>query len=279
MQQLTHKKIPQTVLSRVQRFDLLPLKREQLIEHLNYISRKEEIKFENLEDLEILADKADGSVRDMLSALEQVLISSEGNNISSRTLRESLGIIEKDLLEVIINSIFSGDIQKVHHLITEVFQREIFLDQFVVDLTKNVFLKLENAYQKNNQTNLDLAELQWIFETLSHELTKAIESFTPELFTKAVLYKVTRRHELLSALGVAEPEKKSSVEPIVEKKIEVTEEEVTFQSIKESLEKSETEVIEPKEEITEAEEVKEQEVIEEVDLSEKTWKGFFKLPI
>ena len=197
-------KIPQTVLSRVQRFDLLPLKKEQLVAHLKYISEKEEITFESLEDLDVLATKADGSVRDMLSALDQVLLSAEGKNISSKALRESLGIIENDLLEVIIDSMFVGDIEKVHSLISSVFERDIILDQFVVDLTKNVFHKLENAYQGKSQTSLDLAELQWVFETLSHELTKAIESFTPELFTQAVIYKVTKRHELLSALGVGE---------------------------------------------------------------------------
>ena len=165
-------KIPQTVLSRVQRFDLLPLKKEQLVAHLKYISEKEEIIFESLEDLDVLATKADGSVRDMLSALDQVLLSAEGKNISSKALRESLGIIENDLLEVIIESMFVGDIEKVHSLISSVFERDIILDQFVVDLTKNVFHKLENAYQRKNQTSLDLAELQWVFETLSHELTK-----------------------------------------------------------------------------------------------------------
>ena len=150
-------KIPQTVLSRVQRFDLLPLKKEQLVSHLKYISEKEEIIFESLEDLDVLATKADGSVRDMLSALDQVLLSAEGKNISSKALRESLGIIENDLLEVIIDSMFVGDIEKVHSLISSVFERDIILDQFVVDLTKNVFHKLENAYQRKNQTSLDLA--------------------------------------------------------------------------------------------------------------------------
>ena len=65
-----------------------------------------------MEDLDVVATKADGSVRDMLSALDQVLLSAEGKNISSKALRESLGIIENDLLEVIIDSMFVGDIEK-----------------------------------------------------------------------------------------------------------------------------------------------------------------------
>lgn len=68
-----------TVLSRCQRFDFRNVKIGELVQHINYISKAEGIQFENMQLVRELAILGNGSVRDCLSLLDQVLTFSENN--------------------------------------------------------------------------------------------------------------------------------------------------------------------------------------------------------
>ena len=98
------KKIPLTILSRVNRFDLKRLENVVLINHLTEILQREGLSAEK-EALKTIAREAEGSVRDALSILDQVLVNC-GSKIESQMVNELLGKISKsdslNLLELII---------------------------------------------------------------------------------------------------------------------------------------------------------------------------------
>ena len=98
------KKIPLTILSRVNRFDLKRLENVVLINHLIEILQREGLSAEK-EALKTIAREAEGSVRDALSILDQVLVNC-GSKIENQVVNELLGKISKsdslNLLELII---------------------------------------------------------------------------------------------------------------------------------------------------------------------------------
>ena len=98
------KKIPLTILSRVNRFDLKRLESDVLINHLIEILQREGLRAEK-EALKTIAIEAEGSVRDALSILDQVLVNC-GSKIENQMVNELLGKISKsdtlNLLELII---------------------------------------------------------------------------------------------------------------------------------------------------------------------------------
>ena len=82
-------KVPQTIISRCQRFDFLPLTNKIISERLAYIAKKESQKIES-QSLSLIASKSEGSMRDALSYLDQVLVL--GDNISFKTVQDLLGL-------------------------------------------------------------------------------------------------------------------------------------------------------------------------------------------
>ncbi|MFM7854772.1 MAG: DNA polymerase III, subunit gamma and tau, partial [Flammeovirgaceae bacterium] len=70
------RKIPVTILSRCQRFDLRRLTMQEMSEHLEQIAAKENVAAEN-DALELIAIASEGSVRDALSLLDQAISHSD----------------------------------------------------------------------------------------------------------------------------------------------------------------------------------------------------------
>tara|TARA_B100000575_G_C23115128_1_gene644536 strand:+ start:410 stop:2098 length:1689 start_codon:yes stop_codon:yes gene_type:complete len=104
------KKIPITVLSRCQRFDLLRIENKILIEHLSNIVKKENIEIDN-DALSLIVRSSDGSIRDGLSLLDQAL-TIENVKIDSKIIIKMLGLTERDKIFDLLEKILSGDSEK-----------------------------------------------------------------------------------------------------------------------------------------------------------------------
>jgi DNA polymerase-3 subunit gamma/tau len=89
-------KVPETIVSRCQRFDFARLTIDQIIEKLSRISKSEKISVEK-EALEMIAIAAQGGMRDAESILSQ-MISLEDKNITAAQVSEALGTIEHESL-------------------------------------------------------------------------------------------------------------------------------------------------------------------------------------
>ena len=105
------KKIPVTVLSRCQKFDLRRVAVDELVELLRSICAKEEVSIDD-KSLNLLARYSDGSVRDSLSLLDQA-ISMSNTGITLETINNMLGLSDKSIVWDLFDKLIQGDILSV----------------------------------------------------------------------------------------------------------------------------------------------------------------------
>ncbi|HEY4114184.1 MAG TPA: DNA polymerase III subunit gamma/tau [Rhizomicrobium sp.] len=116
------RKVPVTVLSRCQRFDLRRIETPELIAHLRSISDKEKI---DIEDgaLALIARAAEGSVRDSLSLLDQAIAHEEGHAITAESVRGMLGLADRGRILDLFEKLMAGDIAAALGELAELYNR------------------------------------------------------------------------------------------------------------------------------------------------------------
>ena len=102
------RKVPVTILSRCQRFDLRRVEIGTLGQHLERICRAEDVGFEP-DALATIARAAEGSVRDALSLLDQAVAHGAGT-VSSAGVREMLGLADRGQVIALFESVMKGDV-------------------------------------------------------------------------------------------------------------------------------------------------------------------------
>ncbi len=105
-------KIPVTILSRCQRFDLKRLDIARLTEHLQTICEREQVGAEE-EGLRLIATAAEGSVRDALSLLDRAIAhhtAADGSPVPSSLVREMLGLSDRTRLFALLEALLAGNI-------------------------------------------------------------------------------------------------------------------------------------------------------------------------
>ncbi|HVY85360.1 MAG TPA: DNA polymerase III subunit gamma/tau [Caulobacterales bacterium] len=102
------RKVPVTVLSRCQRFDLKRVDSERLAEHLAGICTKEGVKVDS-DGLALIARAAEGSVRDALSLLDQALVQKPGKTVAAADVRDMLGLADRGRVLDLFEAIAKGD--------------------------------------------------------------------------------------------------------------------------------------------------------------------------
>ena len=102
------RKVPVTVLSRCQRFDLRRVEADVLMKHLAGIAAKENVEIEQ-EALGIIARAAEGSVRDSLSLLDQAIAHAAGT-VKADAVRQMLGLADRTRVIDLFESLARGDI-------------------------------------------------------------------------------------------------------------------------------------------------------------------------
>jgi len=102
------RKVPVTILSRCQRFDLRRVEPEVLVEHLARIADREGMKIEQ-DALALIARAAEGSVRDGLSLLDQALVQGDrGETVKTEVVRDMLGLADRSQTIALFESIMAG---------------------------------------------------------------------------------------------------------------------------------------------------------------------------
>ena len=116
------RKVPVTVLSRCQRFDLKRLDVEGLATHLGRIAEKEGANISD-EGLALIARAAEGSVRDGLSILDQTIVQTlDGGDVSSERVRDMLGLADRGRLLDVFEKAASGDVKSANAEVTDQIQ-------------------------------------------------------------------------------------------------------------------------------------------------------------
>ncbi len=105
------RKLPVTVLSRCQRFDLRRIDPEVLTDHLAMIADKEAVKVDR-DGLWMIARAAEGSVRDALSILDQAIVqhtAQGGESVSAEMIRDMLGLADRSSVWALLDAAMKGD--------------------------------------------------------------------------------------------------------------------------------------------------------------------------
>lgn len=107
-------KVPVTVLSRCQRFDLRRIPAEKLAAHFAYVAQAEGVEAE-AEALALIARAAEGSARDGLSILDQAIAHAgmEGGGVRADAVREMLGLSDRGAIRDLFGYVLSGKGQAV----------------------------------------------------------------------------------------------------------------------------------------------------------------------
>ncbi|MBN8701909.1 MAG: DNA polymerase III subunit gamma/tau [Bacteroidetes bacterium] len=130
-----HKIIP-TILSRCQIFDFKRIQVDDISKHLESIAQKEGITAEP-EALHIIAQKADGGLRDALSIFDQI-VSFAGNNVKYQAVIENLNVLDYDYYFKAIDFALANDISGNLLLLNEVIGKGFDGHQFIVGLGEHV---------------------------------------------------------------------------------------------------------------------------------------------
>ncbi len=130
-----HKIIP-TILSRCQIFDFKRITVEDMAKHLAYVAGCENITADP-DALHLIAQKADGALRDALSIFDQIAISS-GNNITFRSVLENLNILDYEyyfkMTELILENKVFDALNLIDNVLENGFEGQIFLSGFAAHL-------------------------------------------------------------------------------------------------------------------------------------------------
>ena len=105
------RKVPVTVLSRCQRFDLRRVDQPVLAEHFKKISEAEGARAD-VDALQLIARAAEGSVRDGLSILDQAIAMGEGH-VTASSVRDMLGLADRGRIFDLAEALFRGDLPNV----------------------------------------------------------------------------------------------------------------------------------------------------------------------
>ena len=116
------RKVPVTVLSRCQRFDLRRIETPVLVAHLRAIAGKESIEIEDAA-LALIARAAEGSVRDSLSLLDQAIAHQEGHAITAESVRGMLGLADRGRVLDLFEKVMGGEIAGALNELSELYDR------------------------------------------------------------------------------------------------------------------------------------------------------------
>ena len=153
-------KVPATILSRTQRFDFKHISINDISEYLKQILESENIKYDT-DGIRLIAQKADGSLRDSLSLLDQT-IAYASDALDVETIRDVLGIIKENVFLNIIQTIEKRDHKEVIHQLSQLIDAGYAIPDFISGF--NEFLRNCMIQKTGESAKLDLSEnsLNWL---------------------------------------------------------------------------------------------------------------------
>lgn len=171
-----HKILP-TILSRCQIFDFKRITVEDITKHLLNIAAKEGVTAEE-EALNIIAQKADGALRDALSIFDQ-MVSFSGNNITYKDVINNLNVLDYEYYFGMVENILANDINSVLLLLNEVVNKGFDPQNFIQGMANH----LRNLLLGKDQRVIDLMEVS---SQLKARYAKQAERCSTEFLLKAL---------------------------------------------------------------------------------------------
>ena len=130
-----HKIIP-TILSRCQIFDFKRIQVEDMVKHLSYICAEEGIEAD-VDALNIIAQKADGALRDSLSIFDRI-VSFSGKKIQYEDVISNLNILDYDYYFKLVDALIVEDVSNVLLIFDDILRKGFDADLFVNGLAGHI---------------------------------------------------------------------------------------------------------------------------------------------
>ena len=136
------RKIPVTILSRCQRFDLKRVSVESLFTHLKNINSKEKGKISD-NAIKLIARSSEGSVRDAISLLDRALVTQtlkDNNIVEEQDVREMLGLADKTKVITLFKEVLSGKEKDALELLQDLIKDGLDAKNFLNDMLEVLYL-------------------------------------------------------------------------------------------------------------------------------------------
>ncbi len=198
-------KIPVTIISRCQRYDFKKVAVDKIKEQLASITSKEKIKIQD-ETLYILSQEADGSLRDALSLMDQ-LIATFGTDINHEDALNILGILDRTLIKSTIEGILKKNPKFSIDVLNQAVEKGISPKRFAEDLLRTLrYALLIKTCGKDSITDLsdeDKTAFEALIKSESVETLEALfnlmlegaeniqRSFYPQMALELILIKLS----------------------------------------------------------------------------------------
>jgi len=268
-------KVPETIISRCQRFDFSKFNIDEIIDKLSKIAKEEKVKIDT-DALELIAISAEGGMRDAESLFEQI-ITLEKNNITAEKVAEILGISDNQTIEKLTELVFTKDASSALLLVNQIYKdgtnielftkswldylRKVMIFKIDEHLEKKIFSKLTKEQKEKISAiaqNVSLFFITDLVNKVSEIIPKIKDAFISQLPLESLIVEITHDQNsernissnTPSAPQIFQPKenfKKESVKKVEapvqiqetapEKEIEIQTEEIKEEKIEESVEK------------------------------------------
>lgn len=188
-------KLPETIISRTQRFTFKPISTEDLVKQLTLTAKHENIEIEP-EAIEMIAKHGRGSFRDSISLLDQ--ISSADKKVSVDTVKRTIGYAPDSLIIELIQAIKDKNIQQIFRNLDEANNQGVEYSNIANSLSENL---REMVVNKDLSIPIDTA--LWILD----QLVEVPSSYDPSAKLEIILAEATTKFDTKSVpTPVAEAE-------------------------------------------------------------------------
>ena len=177
-------KLPETIVSRTQRFHFKPAETADLIALLQKIAKAEKISI-TPEAIKLLAEHSDGSFRDALSLLDQAR--SHAKAVDVKTITELLGLPPGEALQTVLETLQSGDATKLVQVISDLYNQGFQ----ATTIAKQLGQLLRADIVKNPSGPDQLGKLE-----LLGKLVEVPPAYDPERYLEIVLLQAASRHSV-----------------------------------------------------------------------------------
>ncbi|MEO6761267.1 MAG: DNA polymerase III subunit gamma/tau [Candidatus Saccharimonadales bacterium] len=147
-------KLPETIISRTQRYSFKPIGKSEAIQQLTEISKQEGIKISK-EALELIVQHGDGSLRDSTSLLDQA--ANQADKIELSDIERMLGLAPADIIAKLLESVEKAESAAVITNLQSIFEQGYEAAAVAAQLSEPIRLKLlDGKLAINNSAALDL---------------------------------------------------------------------------------------------------------------------------
>lgn len=213
-------KIPETIISRCQRFDFRRIEMKALMTRLSYIAQKEGIEAED-GAIELISKFSNGGLRDAIGLLEQL---SAEKKLSLEQVENVLGVSNTTLMGKLFESLMNKNANEGLKIIHELHDQGSDLKQFTHEFVDTLRQKMiESVMQGNVELTGNLIGMIEIFQEAQYKLEASIPQLSLEIAIIKVCGLVKKEENIVGEKKAAEVKKEtleSKKEVIVKKKEE-----------------------------------------------------------